>query len=354
MFENPSPLLFCTRSTDEIISRFSLRHALCRAVCAPYSQLAKSRTITTIPHRSTKLDRIITAATFQQRWLSGKVQSEQLNTPLPYTQEQQKKENGTPSEESSFAISSGSLSGDSSRVNATQTTSDELDSAKATETPVDSRSVGQPRFSIRRPKPDGYIAPKSTIYVGNLFFDVTAGDLKNEFSKCGPVEGVRLLYDYRGVSKGFGYVKFHDVETAEKAVALMHGQLFEGRHLAVNFARVELDKPMNHDPTKPPTRTLYIGNIPFEMTDRDLNELFKDVDNIIDVRVAVDRRTGRARGFVHADFTDIESARKAFTLLSTKTPYGRPLRIDYSHSNIKIQPAGPPKRDDPGATFGSD
>lgn len=45
-------------------------------------------------------------------------------------------------------------------------------------------------------------SPKSAIYVGNLFFDVTAEDLKNEFSKCGPVEAARIIYDPRGISRG--------------------------------------------------------------------------------------------------------------------------------------------------------
>lgn len=51
-----------------------------------------------------------------------------------------------------------------------------------------------------RPRPD---APESnTVYVGNLFFDVTAEDLRNEFAKAGNVENVKIIYDQRGLSKG--------------------------------------------------------------------------------------------------------------------------------------------------------
>lgn len=70
----------------------------------------------------------------------------------------------------------------------------------------------------------------------------------------------------------------------------------------------------------------------FEMTDRDLNALFRGIRNVIDVRVAIDRRTGQPRGFAHADFLDVKSATEAMKALETKETYGRKLRLDYSYS----------------------
>lgn len=81
----------------------------------------------------------------------------------------------------------------------------------------------------------------------------------------------------------------------------------------------------------PPSKTLFIGNMSFEMTDRDLNALFKGIRNVIDVRVAIDRRTGQPRGFAHADFVDVKSAQEAFKVLESKEVYGRMLRVDYSY-----------------------
>ena len=79
-----------------------------------------------------------------------------------------------------------------------------------------------------------------------------------------------------------------------------------------------------------PTKTLFIGNMSFDMSDRDLNNLFRDIKNVIDVRVAIDRRTGQPRGFAHADFTDIPSAERAFDELQGKVVCGRALRVDFS------------------------
>lgn len=71
------------------------------------------------------------------------------------------------------------------------------------------------------------------------------------------------------------------------------------------------------------------------MTDRDLYDLFRDVENVIDIRIAVDRRTGQLRGFAHAEFLDIYSAEVAYEILSRKAPYGRKLHIEYSQKRTK-------------------
>lgn len=131
----------------------------------------------------------------------------------------------------------------------------------------------------------------------------------------------------------FGYVRFDSLDAARNAIGAMHMQVFEGRRLALNFARANFPAAVERqNEPKAPTRTIYIGNIPFEMTDRELNDMFKDLHNLIDVRVAVDRRTGQPRGFCHAEFVDVESAQAARERLSGLAPYGRKLRLDYSQS----------------------
>jgi hypothetical protein len=58
-----------------------------------------------------------------------------------------------------------------------------------------------PRYSSRHTD-DAPVSPKETVYVGNLFFDVTAGDLKAQFEQYGVVEASRIIHDSRGMSKG--------------------------------------------------------------------------------------------------------------------------------------------------------
>jgi nucleolin len=124
----------------------------------------------------------------------------------------------------------------------------------------------------------------------------------------------------------FGYVEFDSTAEATAAIEAKHQTVLEGRRLIVNF----MAKTSRENKVNPVSKTLFIGNLAFEMSDADLNKLFRDIRNVIDVRVAIDRRTGQPRGFAHADFIDAESAVKGFEALQGKEIYGRKLRIDYS------------------------
>lgn len=68
-------------------------------------------------------------------------------------------------------------------------------------------------------------------------------------------------------------------------------------------------------------------------------DLFRDIRNVLDVRVAIDRRTGQPRGFAHADFVDVASAEKGKAVLNGKEVYGRELRVDFSATSTR------PRRD---------
>lgn len=61
-----------------------------------------------------------------------------------------------------------------------------------------------------------------------------------------------------------------------------------------------------------------------------MNKLFRELENVTDVRVAVDRNTGWPRGFAHADFTDLESAQKAFAKIAETKLFGRTLIPDFA------------------------
>ncbi|OJD09631.1 hypothetical protein AJ78_09004 [Emergomyces pasteurianus Ep9510] len=172
------------------------------------------------------------------------------------------------------------------------------------------------------------IKPNETVYVGNLFFEVTAEDLKRDLSKFGTIHSVRIVYDSRGMSRGFAYVQFDSVQAAEAAIAELNMSIYEGRRIVVNYSARSSVAPKTR--ASEPTKTLFVGNLSFEMTDRELNDLFKDIPSVDDVRVSVDKRTGKPRGFAHADFLDVESAKAAMEILKQKAPYGRPLRLDYS------------------------
>jgi len=76
------------------------------------------------------------------------------------------------------------------------------------------------------------------IYVGNLSYQMTEGDLKVEFEKFGKVSKASIVKDkLNGKSKGFGFVEMPDMAEAAIAIKKLDGVSMKGRNLKVNEAR---------------------------------------------------------------------------------------------------------------------
>jgi RNA recognition motif-containing protein len=75
------------------------------------------------------------------------------------------------------------------------------------------------------------------LFVGNLSFQTTEGDITSAFEQCGAVESVAIITDRdTGRSKGFGFVVMEE-EGADKAMATLNGAQLNGRSLTVNEAK---------------------------------------------------------------------------------------------------------------------
>jgi cold-inducible RNA-binding protein len=80
------------------------------------------------------------------------------------------------------------------------------------------------------------------LYVGNLSFQTTEGDLDGLFAQAGQVESVRIITDREtGRSRGFGFVEMRE-EDAEKAISQFDGTDLDGRALKVNEARPQANR----------------------------------------------------------------------------------------------------------------
>src|SRR4030066_259400 len=76
------------------------------------------------------------------------------------------------------------------------------------------------------------------IYVGNLSYDVTEEELRQEFSAFGKVESVSIITDkYSGRAKGFAFVEMPAVAEGQAAIAGLNGKTLKDRTLNVNAAR---------------------------------------------------------------------------------------------------------------------
>lgn len=78
----------------------------------------------------------------------------------------------------------------------------------------------------------------ANLYVGNLTFATTNGELETMFAEFGEVERAQVITDRdTGRSRGFGFVEMASTEAAEKAIASLDGKSIDGRQLTVNVAK---------------------------------------------------------------------------------------------------------------------
>jgi RNA recognition motif-containing protein len=76
------------------------------------------------------------------------------------------------------------------------------------------------------------------LYVGNLPFSTTEGDLSELFSQVGSVQSVRLMTDREtGQSRGFAFVEFAERSDGEAAITRFNGHEMNGRAIKVNEAK---------------------------------------------------------------------------------------------------------------------
>ena len=73
---------------------------------------------------------------------------------------------------------------------------------------------------------------------------------------------------------------------------------------------------------------LYVGNMPFSMSEGDLRQLFEEHGSVDSVSVITDRDTGRPRGFAFVEMPDDEAARTAMSSLDNKMIEGRNLKVN--------------------------
>lgn len=75
------------------------------------------------------------------------------------------------------------------------------------------------------------------IYVGNLSFNTTEQDLRNQFSNYGEISEIALIKDkFTNRLKGFCFITFDSQQSAQDALE-MNGKEFLGRSLKVNMAQ---------------------------------------------------------------------------------------------------------------------
>ena len=75
-------------------------------------------------------------------------------------------------------------------------------------------------------------------------------------------------------------------------------------------------------------KKLYVGNLSYNITDKDLNELFAAFGEVLSAQVIQDRETGRSKGFGFVEMSNDSDAQNAISAMHEKDYDGRPLTVN--------------------------
>jgi RNA recognition motif-containing protein len=73
---------------------------------------------------------------------------------------------------------------------------------------------------------------------------------------------------------------------------------------------------------------LYVGNLSFDATEIDLQDLFAQAGTVQEAALMQDKFTGKSRGFAFVTMSTPDEAQKAISLFHGKTLQGRPLTVN--------------------------
>jgi len=75
-------------------------------------------------------------------------------------------------------------------------------------------------------------------------------------------------------------------------------------------------------------KKLYVGNLPYSLSDSDLQRVFEAHGSVVSAQVIVDRDTGRSKGFGFVEMGSDQEAQAAITALNGTELEGRALTVN--------------------------
>jgi len=93
--------------------------------------------------------------------------------------------------------------------------------------------------------------------------------------------------------------------------------------------------------TEAKVKNLFVGNLSFQTTEIELRDLFAPFGQITRVHMAMDRETGRARGFAFVEMANDDEAKSAIAALDGKALGGRNIKVNEARPKTA---GGPPQR----------
>jgi nucleolin len=182
--------------------------------------------------------------------------------------------------------------------------------------------------SIKTPEQSGSTEHK--IYVKGLPWKATEKEVSDFFKSCGKISKVEIPLDGDGRSSGTAYVFFSKRSELESALEL-DGQYWPGTERWLKILEgIEKPERKSFGGSKPEDcDTVFVGNLPWDVTEEQVQELFSGAGEIAQIRFATGE-DGTFRGFGHVQYKNGDDTTNAVNKLQGSMINGKALRVDYA------------------------
>ena len=92
------------------------------------------------------------------------------------------------------------------------------------------------------------------------------------------------------------------------------------------------NRPRGGDPSTVESRRVYVGNLSYDSTENDIEELFKGVGAVRTVEIVYNRNTHRSKGYGFVEMIDIDEAKRTVEVLHDQFFMGRKLTVSGAKS----------------------
>ena len=225
----------------------------------------------------------------------------------------------------------------------------------------------------------GGISLATRVYVGSLQYDIGEPDLRAMFSPFGRIAKIDVSFEpATGRTKGYAFVSYETVESADRAIAAMNGQMVAGRPIKVGKPQAVGGSSGGGSSSAPPPSALssgsgfrsdlslssaadaavaaarasaagvagataagmkpsyrvYVGAVPYEITGEHLKAIFGPFGNIRSVTLLPSTEPGGAahRGYGFIEFDNEASGKAAIDAMNGFEIGGRRLKVNLATS----------------------
>ncbi|XP_022083300.1 heterogeneous nuclear ribonucleoprotein A3-like isoform X2 [Acanthaster planci] len=145
------------------------------------------------------------------------------------------------------------------------------------------------------------------LFLGGLHRDTSDDDIRDFFSQYGTVEDQVVIRKPNKESKGFGFVTMSTVEETDKVLSKNTNgrQEFMG-----NSVEVKRAVPREDSMSTRAVKKMYIGNLPMQMSEQDLQDFFGQHGTVTNVKIPTSRDTGERQKYAFVELEETDAVDK--------------------------------------------